>query len=101
MPSHPQAPYIQGGWAHVIVRDNEPYPEQRAKIAVQNMQFLVHKLVFECDATPEFFEALPEDIKTALESHPDAPLWVEISAYQSGPEPKDLGNPFEDEFYNN
>jgi hypothetical protein len=101
LPSHPQADYIQGGWAHVIVRDMELDAKLRAMQAVQNMQFLVHKLVFECDATPEFFEALPEDMKSALARHPNEPIWVEIVACQDAAGPKTLGNPFEDEYYNN
>jgi hypothetical protein len=99
--NHPLAGKIHGGWAHVFVRNETEDSEQRARIEVEKMDFLIHKRIHARLVTPERLSLLPKDIQSAFVKNPEEPIYIEIVAYQSGENPKDLGDPFEDEFYNN
>jgi hypothetical protein len=92
---------IRGGWAHVFVRDETEDSEQWARAEVEKMNFLIHKKVDTRPFTPKALARLPKDIQSAFLQNPHEPIYVEVVAYKSGKDPKDLGSPFEDEFYSN
>ena len=92
---------IRGGWAHVFVRNESPDSERQARNEVEKMNFLIHKKILENDSRVTPLSPMRIDAQSAFSRNPDKSIWVEIVAYESGENPKDLGDPFADEFYNN